>query len=428
MAVDACSEEGRIIRQFIPLSTIPSKWFAELCQQLAVEEAEDGQFLFKRGDADPDLYFLIRGAVLLHIDGLKIETIHAGSDSARFSLAHQIPRKVNVVAKGKIQYLRLQSDMMRFVPDIKNEDIGSDMIDIESTDNNDWMTTLLMSPIFRMLPPANLQKVLMSVREVSYKAGDKIFSQGEEGDYFYIIKKGQCIITRRPSANAKEVKLATFSEQDVFGEDALISGEPRNKSVSALTDVYLLRLDKNQFLTLIKEPVLKYISYPDATDLQAKGGILIDVREPEEFKKYHLPRSVNIPLFSLRMHLRTMNRQHPVILVCKNGATSETAAFLFIRHKFNAFVLLGGIDKLSADLLNPSSDSVAQTEIPEPSNIKPVSEDTELEHLRRYLHKLKIQYTALFAEKKALEEKCAMLAEQVNKLTAQLISNKKRGE
>jgi rhodanese-related sulfurtransferase len=151
--------------------------------------------------------------------------------------------------------------------------------------------------------------------------------------------------------------------------------------------------------------------------------MLIDVREPEEYNKYHLPRSVNIPLFSLRMQLRTMNRQQLLILVCKDGVISETAAFILIRHKFSAYVLLGGIDKLGADLLK-STATAFQEEVVADGKTQaqvlstPVENETEL--LRDHLRKMQAQYKVLQTEKTALEEKCASLTKHVNVLLEQL--------
>jgi len=436
MAVDSLSEEGRVIRQLLPLATLPINNFEELCGRLVVQEAESGQYLFRRGDDNPDLFYLLKGSVNLQIDTLKIETINAGSDSARFALAHQIPRKVNVIANGRIRFLRLNADMMKFAQDIPQdvhyEESESFMIVDESAENDDWMTTLLRSPIFRVLPPANLQKILMSLQEIRFKAGEIVIAQGEPGDFYYIIKKGQCLVSRKPAPNAKEIRLGQLSDLDAFGEDALISGQPRNVTITALSDVSLLRLGKEQFVTLIKQPALKYISYPEAQELIFGGAELIDVREPDEYQKHHLPHSINVPFFSLRMQLKTLNRQHPVIVVCRDGKTSETASFILLRHRFNALVLLGGMDAVSADLLNvPASfqiddgvetgnfresgaEAITQTiteEIPVPDDAR-----SQLQ----LIQKLKSHCGILEADKKALEQRCLALAKQVAALKAEL--------
>lgn len=429
MAVDIHSEEGRVIRQLIPLATLPSKRFEALCGQFAVEEAEDGQFLFRRGEASSDLFYLLRGSVTLQTEALKIETISAGSDSARFALAHQIPRKVNAVANGKIQFLRLSADMIKSAQDAPYEESESYMIVDESSENDDWMTTLLKSPIFRVLPPSNLQKILMSLQEVHFEPGEVIIAQGDPGDFYYIIKKGQCLISRKPAPNAKEIRLGQLADQDTFGEDALISGEPRNVSITALTEVSLLRLSKEQFVTLIKRPVLKYIGFPDLQELVSKGATLIDVRAPDEYQKNHLPHSISLPFFSLRMQLKTLNRHQPIIVVCQDGKASETAAFFLLRYRFNALILSGGMDAIPDKLKAPASfqiDDGIETgnfiEQVSEAVSQPISEEVndDADKLRQLIQKLKSQNTVLLDEKKALEQQCAVLAKQVEALKTEL--------
>ncbi|MDD1621750.1 MAG: cyclic nucleotide-binding domain-containing protein [Methylococcaceae bacterium] len=429
MAVDIQSEEGRVIRQLIPLATLPFSRFEALCAQFVVEEAEDGQFLFKRGDSDADLFYLLQGAVLLKTEALNIETITAGSNSARFALAHQIPRKVNAVANGKIRFLRLNADMIKSVQDTPYEESESYMIVDESTDDDDWMTTLLKSPIFRVLPPSNLQKILMGLQEVRFDAGEVIISQGDPGDFYYIIKKGQCLISRKPTPNAKEVRLGQLTDQDTFGEDSLISGEPRNVTITALTDVSLLRLSKEQFVNLIKRPVLKYVSYPEVQELVSKGADLIDVRAPDEYQKNHLARSINLPFFSLRMQLKSLNRHHPIIVVCRNGKASETAAFFLLRHKFNALILKGGMESIEIEVTAPASfviDDGVETgnyiESVSETGSQPISEplvaQDDADKLRQIIQGLKAQCSTLQAEKKALEQQCLALVKQIEALKA----------
>lgn len=216
---------------------------------------------------------------------------------------------------------------------------------IEETQDNpdDWMTALLRSPIFQRLPPTNLQKILMSLEAVYFRKGEVIVDQGGVGDYYYLIKNGHCELTRRPSPNAKEIKLAELATGDTFGEDSLLSDAPRNVTITALTDISLLRLNKQQFVSLIKEPSLSFVSYTQMQEAVKQGAILLDVRSPDDYKNHHLDGSINEPFFSLRMQLKTLNRQKPIIVVCDDGKTSEAAVFLLLRHKINAVILKGGM-------------------------------------------------------------------------------------
>ena len=53
--------------------------------------------------------------------------------------------------------------------------------------------------------------------------GDVVIKQGDEGDYFYVIVKGRCVVTRETPLNKEGIKLAELGIGDTFGEEALIS-------------------------------------------------------------------------------------------------------------------------------------------------------------------------------------------------------------
>ncbi|MGR8930657.1 MAG: cyclic nucleotide-binding domain-containing protein [Gammaproteobacteria bacterium] len=444
MAVDINSEEARIIRQLIPLSNLPYNQFVSLCDSLQIETAEQGEVLFGRGDDDSALYFLVDGSIDLKTEAFVVETIKAGSDSARFAIAHQIPRKIDAVATSKIHFLRLNAAMIKAEHETPYQEIESTMMVDEPGDEEDWMTMLLRSPIFRSLPPANLQRILISLEEAEFPAGETIIRQGDAGDYYYIIKKGKVLISRKPSANAREIKLAQLGDMDTFGEDSLISGEPRNVSVTALTEVTVLRLGKENFINLIKKPTLKYIGSDELQGYVNSGAELIDVREPDEFRKHHLPHSVNVPFFSLRMHLKTLDRRRPVVVVCRDGRASESAAFILQRFKFDALVLKGGMagvklirteseSKPASFAIDDGTETSNLVEVTSELASQEVGEDShealpeEASDLTELVLQLKAKCAALEAEKMTLELKCASLVRQLEKLKAELIKAKSGG-
>lgn len=444
MTVDIHSEEGHVIRQLIPLSTIPVDQFETICNKISVEEVGPNSFLFKRNDTENDLVYLIEGSVRLQSDCLIVDNISSGSASSKFALAHQIPRKIDALTQTTVRFLRLQSNILDALPgiDSKQEDnihmaVDEPAEDDENNDDDDWMTTLLKSPIFRALPPANLQQIVMSLEEIKVDKGDFIIHQGEPGDFYYLIKRGYCLISRKPSANAKEIKLAQLRAQDTFGEDALLSGEPRNVSVSALTDVSLIRLSKEKFISLIKEPSLKFIPYTQLAEEISQGAILVDVRAVDEYNKQHLPHSVNVPFFSLRMYLKSIDKKKPVIVVCENGKTSEAAAFLLLRNKIQAKIVKGGIESVSAESVvsaaafniddgieTLTSDNVRQ----ESSEIESSAfEAGDEESLRLENQQLKDSIKSLQAEKEELEMKYRLLYKQSEKLKSVLDALKNKG-
>ncbi len=441
MSVETDSEEARIIRQLIPFSTISSDQFKTLCQKITVEEAEQDTFLFKRNDVDDTLVYLITGSIRLQSEDLIVEDINSDSQSAKFALAHQIPRKIDALTLSNVRYLRLEHNILETLPSSHQpeENIFMSIDEPEESQNDDdWMTTLLKSPIFSALPPANLQQLVMSLDEVKFAKGEIIIKQGDPGDYYYLIKKGYCLISRRASENAKEIKLAQLRSQDTFGEDSLISGEPRNVTVTALTKVSLIRLDKEKFISLVKEPSLKYVSHAELLDLLTDGAVLIDVSSPDQFKLHKLPNSINIPFFSLRLQLNTLDKSKPVIVSCENSKTSEAAAFLLLRNNIHALILEGGIPSLSTESAEPAEaefqidDGVETLAAPALETVNPdeqtAQEDSSSETSHTVLQEnqqLKQEIEILRAEKAELEKKYRMLFKQTEKLKSILDTVKK---
>jgi len=449
MTVDTQSKEGQAIRQLIPLSTIPTSQFETICNKITVETAEANTFLFKRNDTEDNLVYLIQGSVRLQSDNLIVESISSDSESSKFALAHQIPRKIDAITLTKVSFIKLDPNILNTLASIsptqeENSYMAIDEPKEADSDNDDWMTTLLKSPIFRALPPANLQQIIMALTEVSIPKGDLIIKQGDPGDFYYLIKKGHCLISRKPSVNAKEIKLAQLRAQDTFGEDSLLSGKPRNVSVTALTDVSLIRLSKDKFISLIKEPSLKFINHTQVPSELASGAALIDVRSADEYNKQHLAHSVNTPFFSLRMYIKSLNKTKPVIVICKNGKTSEAAAFLLLRNKFSATIIEGGIENIPEEDLEtaatfgidniidkPTTETVIKpgdsTEDTPPLNLELEPSESTIDETSLYEEnkQLKLTVQSLKEEKETLEKKYRMLYKQTEKLKAVLDTLKK---
>jgi rhodanese-related sulfurtransferase len=279
-------------------------------------------------------------------------------------------------------------------------------IDETQGDSDDWMTALLKSPIFQRLPPVNLQKILMSLEAVHFSKGEVILDQGGMGDYYYLIKNGQCELSRKPNPNAKEIKLAQLATGDTFGEDSLLSDAPRNVTITALTDISLLRLNKQQFVSLIKEPSLTFVSYPEMREAVKQGALLLDVRSPDEYDHHHLEGSINEPFFSLRMQLKTLNREKPVIVVCGDGKISEAAVFLLLRNKINAMILRGGMASVKSD---PERGSAANAERSETAHQPHPSVQPADSEQNSQIRLLQAEVEALKTANRQLNDKCLQL-------------------
>ena len=81
----------------------------------------------------------------------------------------------------------------------------------------------------------------------SAKAGEIIFSEGDEAHQLFVIKSGEVTIQ---SGNRT---LAELSTNHIFGEMALIDDAPRSATAVAMTDVELVPISEKQFLFLVSQ-------------------------------------------------------------------------------------------------------------------------------------------------------------------------------
>jgi rhodanese-related sulfurtransferase len=210
---------------------------------------------------------------------------------------------------------------------------------------DDWMTTLLQTKAFHKIPPANIQAIFMRLQKVNYKAGDVVIKQGDEGDFFYVITRGRCIVTRETPLNKEGIRLAELGVGDTFGEEALISQAKRNATVFMETEGTLMRLGKQDFQTLLNEPMLEWVDKKRAEQIVAGGGQWLDVRLPSEFEAYHNEGAINVPLYFIRLKLKTLNPDVPYVVCCDTGRRSSAGAFILNERGFHTFVLKGGLNR-----------------------------------------------------------------------------------
>jgi rhodanese-related sulfurtransferase len=181
------------------------------------------------------------------------------------------------------------------------------------------------------------------MQRVPYKAGEVVIKQGDEGDYFYAIVNGKCIVTRETPLNKEGIKLAELGIGDTFGEEALISDAKRNASVTMVTEGALMRLAKQDFRTLLNEPMLEWVDLDEARTIVSQGGKWLDVRLPSEFENYRLEGALNLPLYFIRLKLKTLERDVHYVVCCDTGRRSSAGAYILSERGFRASVLKGGL-------------------------------------------------------------------------------------
>ncbi len=338
----------QVLRQFVPLNELTSDNLQELAQKTRIETLAKGKPLFKRGESDNYSYYLLSGELLLFSESGEKKTVRGGT--TRFPIEHHRPRRYTAIAETECKFFRVDNDMLDILL-TWDQNAGMMVSDLEGSnggneaeeEGGDWMTMMLRSEIFHRIPPSNIQAVFMRMEAMPVKKGDVIIKQGDEGDYYYFIEKGRCVVTHT-AKSGKQLKLAELEAGTGFGEEALISDNKRNANVLMLTDGVLMRMAKSDFVELLKAPVLQTVDFPTAKKMVLEdGAVWLDVRLESEHKNVAIPGSLNIPLYLLRIKSNALDQGKKYIVYCDTGRRSSSGAYLLNERGFEAYFLEGGL-------------------------------------------------------------------------------------
>jgi CRP-like cAMP-binding protein/rhodanese-related sulfurtransferase len=334
------------LRALSPLDSLKKDNLHALVKKTKTRDAQPGETLFREGDSEKRTVYVLNGIVELREGEQTVARITGGSDEARSPISPKLPRRHTAVATSAVEYVTIDSDLLDVM--LTWDQTGSyEVADLrsESSSSDDWMTTLLQTKAFHKIPPANIQAIFMRLQQVNYKAGDVVIKQGDEGDFFYVITRGRCVVTRETPLNKEGIRLAELQVGDTFGEEALISEAKRNATVTMEADGSVMRLGKEDFRKLLNEPMLDWVDGSDAAKIIAEGGQWLDVRLPSEFEAYHNEGAINVPLYFIRLKLKTLDPSIKYVVCCDTGRRSSAGAFILNERGFQTYVLKGGLNR-----------------------------------------------------------------------------------
>jgi rhodanese-related sulfurtransferase len=80
-----------------------------------------------------------------------------------------------------------------------------------------------------------------------------------------------------------------------------------------------------------------------ASRLAERGRVVLDVRQPSEWRSCHIPGSQNVPLTRLRSRLTSLQQGKTIVTVCASGHRSAAAARVLLRAGYAVENLRGGM-------------------------------------------------------------------------------------
>jgi CRP/FNR family transcriptional regulator, cyclic AMP receptor protein len=106
--------------------------------------------------------------------------------------------------------------------------------------------------LFADLPFPALDRLADLFYERVFRKGETVFPEESVGSSMMIIVSGEVRISQLSPSNTEET-LVVLKKGDFFGEMALLEDMPRSASAIAHTDIFVLEISRERFMTLLEK-------------------------------------------------------------------------------------------------------------------------------------------------------------------------------
>ncbi len=110
---------------------------------------------------------------------------------------------------------------------------------------------LRKQPFFADLSDEEVKVISGVTQKASYKMGDTVFKESEEGESIYIIKKGE-VKACKTAPDGELFTLTIMREGEIFGEMSFLDGRPHTSTIVAITDLDVYIINRKDFETIIE--------------------------------------------------------------------------------------------------------------------------------------------------------------------------------
>jgi CRP-like cAMP-binding protein len=181
-----------------------------------------------------------------------------------------------------------------------------------------WQLQFLGSELMSRLAPAIWQSVLNRLTPGNFGRGEQIIREGAGATgHCYVLASGMARVERRGEL------LALLKPGQLFGEDALITNEPRNASVFMETDGTVMVLDAGDFRRFLVDVLLAGIYAPPAERLSGRTRVSLRLASSRDMRERigRLDRGVEYLVSSRKPEVESL----AIFLMRKCGMTAWAA-------------------------------------------------------------------------------------------------------
>lgn len=222
---------------------------------------QPGENVIVQGDIGDTFYLLEDGAVDVYIkkggaDEIKVHTYKPGDSFGELAIMYNAPRAATCRVNTTATLWALDRVSFKVI-----------VVAAAMQKRETYKAFLSQVPILESLTEMEILTLADSLAEETYEDGSVVCNQGDEGNYFYIIKEGNAVCFQKDAAGGEKL-VASLNDGHYFGEIALLTSKPRQATVKAKGKLKVLAIDRASFTRVLgpMEEIMKrnmeqYIKY-----------------------------------------------------------------------------------------------------------------------------------------------------------------------
>jgi len=214
-----------------------------------------------QGDIGDTFYLLESGTVDVYVkkggaDPVKVHSYKAGDSFGELAIMYNCPRAATCRVATEATLWQLDRVSFKVI-----------VVAAAMQKRETYKTFLSQVAILETLTEMEILTLADSLAEEKFEDGTTICTQGEEGNYFYIIKEGAAECFQADAAGDQKL-VASLTVGHYFGEIALLTSKPRQATVKAKGLLKVLAIDRATFTRvfgpmeeIMKRNMEQYIKY-----------------------------------------------------------------------------------------------------------------------------------------------------------------------
>jgi CRP-like cAMP-binding protein/thioredoxin reductase/Fe-S-cluster-containing hydrogenase component 2 len=241
------------IRERVPIFTeLNALLLRDTMSESDVHCFTDGEIVFRRNDYTNSLFVVIEGEVRVHLDDEELPKasviLKQGAFFGEMGLISGRRRSSTVSVKGGALLLE--------VPRRRMISLRASVSSVRENMDREAVARTIQSHLAPGLDRASIDDISASATIHDWAKGKVLFSEGDEGDSLHLIRTGSVLVSKH--IGGQDVVLNYVAAGNYVGEMALVSGEPRNATVVAAAACQTIRIERDDFASLMdRNPELR---------------------------------------------------------------------------------------------------------------------------------------------------------------------------